>query len=388
VTVTPFAPTITPDVLEDLQDRLRGTRWPDQLPGASWDLGTDSDVLRPFVETRLEDYDWSAQQKRLAAFTHVRVQTASGLSVHAVHERGTREPGGKEPLPVVLLHGWPSSFVQMLPLMPMLTDPAQHGGQTSDAFDVVALSLPGYGFSDRPTERGWDVTRIADVVVDVMDQLGYPRFAARGSDLGAGVLQQLGLAHPERLVALHLSGTNPYLGWVADDLSPVEEDFVARAQQWNATEMAYAMEHSSKPQTLAHALNDSPVGLASWVLEKFRTWSDCGGDLDAVYARADLLTNLTVYWATQTIGSSMRLYYETAHSSSVAYGRVQVPTGMAMSGADMFPTPREWAARAYNVVHWTELPRGGHFLEWEVPDLIAQDAPSSPPTADPIHDSP
>ena len=218
-----------------------------------------------------------------------------------------------------------------------------------------------------------DVARIAGVVVDVMGQLGYDRFAARGSDLGAGVLQQLALTHPDRLVALHLSGTNPYLGWVPDDLSDAEKAFVTAAEAWNRSEMAYAQEHASKPQTLAHALNDSPVGLASWVLEKFRASSDCGGDLDAVYDRADLLTNLTIYWGTQTIGSSMRLYYETAHSSAAAWGRVEVPTGMAMSGADMFPTPREWVERSYNVTSWTDLPRGGHFLEWEVPDLVADD---------------
>jgi pimeloyl-ACP methyl ester carboxylesterase len=191
--------------------------------------------------------------------------------------------------------------------------------------------------------------------------------------LGAGVLQQLALTRPEALVALHLSGTNPYLGDVPDDLSPAEQEFVSAARQWSRSEMAYAMEHASKPQTLAHALNDSPAGLASWILEKFRTWSDCGGDLDGVYRREDLLTNLTIYWATQTIGSSMRLYWETARSSTAAWGRVEVPTGMAMSGADLFPTPREWVERQYNVVHWTDLPRGGHFLEWEVPGLVAAD---------------
>jgi pimeloyl-ACP methyl ester carboxylesterase len=218
-----------------------------------------------------------------------------------------------------------------------------------------------------------DLTRIAEIVVEVMDRLGYSRFGARGSDLGAGVLQQLALNHPDRLIALHLSGTNPYLGWIPDDLSPAEQQFLTNAQQWNQTEMAYALEHSSKPQTLAHALNDSPAGLAAWILEKFHRWSDCHGDLDSVYDRDDLLTNLTIYWATGTIGSSMRLYYETAHSTTAGYGRVEVPTGMAMSSADMFPTPREWVERQYNVIHWTDLARGGHFLEWEVPHLIADD---------------
>lgn len=370
--VTAFTPEIDPAVLDDLRDRLRGTRWPDQVGGAGWDYGTDTKVLRSFVDHWLHRYDWAAQQQRLAAVAHVRVDV-NGLGMHAVHERGLRAAGGPAPLPLVLLHGWPSSFVQMLSLIPMLTRPADHGADPSDAFDVVALSLPGYGFSDRPSEPGMDVARIAQLVVDVMAQLGYPRFAARGSDLGAGVLQQLALAQPERLIALHLSGTNPYLASVPDDLTEAEKAFVAAAERWNQTEMAYAMEHASKPQTLAHALNDSPAGLASWVLEKFRTWSDCGGDLDAVYDRDDLLTNLTIYWATQTIGSSMRLYYETVHSTDARWGRVEVPTGMAMSGADMFPTPREWAERSYNVVHWTDLPRGGHFLEWEVPDLVAAD---------------
>jgi pimeloyl-ACP methyl ester carboxylesterase len=363
VSVTPFTPSLDPYVLDDLRDRLRGARWPDQLEGTGWELGTDTATLRSFVDTWLNDYDWAAQQARFAAFDHVNVDVEAGgerLGVHAVHACSAAE----DALPVVLLHGWPSSFVQMLKIIPLLT---------ADGFHVVALSLPGYGFSDRPTRSGMDVARIAGVVVDVMAQLGYDRFAGRGSDLGAGVLQQLALAHPERLVALHLSGTNPYLGWVPDDLSDAEKAFVAAAEVWNQAEMAYAQEHSSKPQTLAHALNDSPIGLASWVLEKFRAWSDCGGDLDAVYDRADLLTNLTIYWGTQTIGSSMRLYYETAHSSTAAWGRVEVPTGMAMSGADMFPTPREWAERSYNVTSWTDLPRGGHFLEWEVPELVADD---------------
>ena len=374
MTVTPFVIDVPPAVLADLQARLRATRWPDQLiDGAPWALGTDLGYLRDLTAYWADGFDWKTQQKRLNAFQQVHVTVdvpgEGRLAVHAVHERAVSGAG----LPLLMLHGWPSTFVQMLPVIPMLTDPAAHGGAAGDGFDVVALSLPGYGFSDRPSRPGMDVSRIAGIVVDVMAELGYEKFAARGSDLGAGVLQQLALAAPERLIALHLSGTNPYLGWVPDNLTAAESDFVSAAQQWNATEMAYAMEHSSKPQTLAYALNDSPAGLASWVLEKFRTWSDCGGNLDSVFSRDDLLTNLTVYWATQTIGSSIRLYYETAHGSSAAWGRVEVPTGMAMSGADMFPTPREWVERSYHVTSWVDLPKGGHFLEWEVPDLVATD---------------
>ena len=168
-----------------------------------------------------------------------------------------------------------------------------------------------------------------------------------------------------------MSGTNPYLGWIPDDLSPPSSS--SSATRSSGIKPAYALEHSSKPQTLANALNDSPAGLAAWISEKFHRWTDCHGDLDSVYDRDDLLTNLTIYWATRTIGSSMRLYYETAHSTTAGYGRVEIPTGMAMSSADMFPTPREWVERQYNVTHWTDLPRGGHFLEWEVPQLVADD---------------
>lgn len=353
MTVTPYRIAVAPETLDDLRDRLRGTVWPDQVDGAGWDYGTELGFLRGIAEDWAR-FDWTAREKALNELPHVLVESG-GLRVHAIHQRSA-EP---DALPLVLLHGWPSSFVQMLPLLPDL--------------HVVVLSLPGYGFSSRPTGPGMDVAKIAGIVVDVMEQLGYSRFAARGSDLGAGVLQQLALAQPDRLVALHLSGTNPYLGYVPDGLSDAEKEFVAAAQQWNQTEMAYAMEHSSKPQTLAYGLTDSPVGLAGWILEKFRTWSDCDGDLDSVFDRDALLTNLTVYWATRTIGSSMRLYYETARSTSAAWGRVEVPTGMAMSGADMFPTPREWVERNYHVVSWNDLPRGGHFLEWEVPELVADD---------------
>ena len=361
MTVQPFEINIEPTVLDDLRDRLRGTRWPDEIDSAGWDYGMNGSVLRSFVHTWAEEFDWPIQQTRLNQYPHLRIDV-DGLGVHALHARAVDRAG----LPLVLLHGWPSSFVQMLPIVPLLTTGA-------DPFDVVVISMPGYGFSDRPRQRGMDLTRIAEIVVEVMDRLGYSRFGARGSDLGAGVLQQLALNHPDRLIALHLSGTNPYLGWIPDDLSPAEQQFVTNAQQWNQTEMAYALEHSSKPQTLAHALNDSPAGLAAWILEKFHRWSDCHGDLDSIYDRDDLLNNLTIYWATGTIGSSMRLYYETAHSTTASYRRVEVPTGMAMSSADMFPTPREWVKRQYNVIHWTDLSQGGHFLEWEVPHLIADD---------------
>lgn len=364
----PFAVDIPRATLDDLRDRLARTRWPDAVAVAGWDYGADLGYLQSLLAYWGDGYDWRAQEAKINAFDHV-VAEIDGITIHAIHERGR----GPNPIPVLVLHGWPSSFVQMLPILPLLTDPASHGGDPADSFDVVVASLPGYGFSGRPTERGMGVVRIADLLHTFMTrELGYERFAARGSDLGAGVLNPMALGHPESLIGLHLSGTNPYIGQVPDDLSPEEETFVASAQAWTTSEMAYAMEHSSKPQTLAFGLNDSPAGLAAWVIEKFRTWSDCGGDLESRFSRDDLLTNLTVYWATQTIGSSMRLYYETMREPG-RWGIPDVPTAMLMSPKDMFPTPRAWAERSQKIDRWTEIPRGGHFLEWEEPHAVAED---------------
>lgn len=366
---TPYTIAVSQETLDDLRERLARTRWPDEVTGSGWDYGTNAAYLKEVVTYWANSFDWRAQERMLNAFPQFRVDVA-GAGIHFLHVRGR----GDNPLPVLLLHGWPSSFWQMLKLIPLLSDPAAHGGDAgTDAFDVIVPSLPGYGFSDRPRERGMSVGRIAELFHHLMaGELGYTRYAVRGSDLGAGVIQQLALAHPGALVGIHLSGTNPYVGPVPDDLKEAEREFVANAQDWSMREMAYAMEHSSKPQTLAYGLNDSPSGLAGWIIEKFRRWSDCDGHLESRFSKDELLTNLTIYWATETIYSSIRLYYETARDAG-RWGRVETPTAMLMSPKDMFPTPREWAERSYNVVRWTEIDRGGHFLDWEEPELVAGD---------------
>jgi len=363
-----FAVNIPQATLDDVRDRLARTRWTDEVAGAGWDYGANLAYLKELTSYWRDTFDWRTQEQAINAFPHFRA-IVDGVGIHFIHQRGT----GDNPLPLVLLHGWPSSFWQMLKVIPLLTDPAAHGGDAADSFDVVVPSLPGYGFSDRPAEPGMSVGRIADLCAALMaGELGYARYAARGSDLGAGVLQQLALVHPDALIGLHLSGTNPYVGQVPDDLTDAEKQFVANAQQWTMQEMAYAMEHSSKPQTLATGLNDSPAGLAAWLVEKFRRWSDCDGAIETRFSKDELLTNLTIYWATETINSSIRLYYETARNPG-NWGRVEVPTGMLMSPKDMFPTPRAWVERSYNVTRWTEIPRGGHFLEWEEPELVVED---------------
>lgn len=359
VKATPFSINIEESVLEDLRNRLSRTRWTDEITDAGWEYGTNLAYLKELTDYWQNSFDWRVQEKALNSFANYRAEV-DGLNLHFILERSTKENA----MPILLLHGWPSSFYQMHEIIPLLTP----------SFDVVVASLPGYGFSDIPKEKGMSVGKMAGLFHKLMtENLGYQQYGVRGSDLGAGVIQQLGLLHPEALIGTHQSGTNPYVGYVPENLSPAEQEFVKNAQNWYATQMAYAMEQSSKPQTLAYGLNDSPVGLASWIIEKFWSWTDHGGNLENSFSKDELLTNLTIYWVTQTINSSMRLYYETAHDQGAQYGRVEVPTAMLMTTKDFFPTPREWVERSYNIVRWNEIDKGGHFLEWEVPDLVAKD---------------
>ena len=346
-------------ILDDLKDRLGRTRWPDELPGVGWDYGTNAAYLKELMGYWQKNFDWRKQEQAINRFPQFRTEI-DGLKVHFIHERSQN----KNAVPILLLHGWPSSFYQMHKIIPLLTD----------SFDVVVASLPGYGFSDIPKERGMGVGKMAGIFQQLMTEtLGYTRYGVRGSDLGSGVIQQLALTHPESLIGTHQTGTNPYVRYVPENLSPAEQTFVKNAQAWNATEMAYAMEHSSRPQTLAYGLNDSPVGLAGWIIEKFWRWTDHDGNLEHRFSKDELLTNLTIYWATGTINSSMRLYFETAHDQGAKYGQVEVPTAMLMTTKDFFATPREWVERSYNVQRWTIVDRGGHFLEWEEPNLVADD---------------
>ncbi|MFH5799115.1 epoxide hydrolase family protein [Haladaptatus sp. CMAA 1911] len=368
--VEPVDVSIREATLDDLRDRLARTRWPDEVAGAGWEYGTNLDYLRELVAYWENDFEWGTQESRLNEYDHFRAEI-DGIGIHFLHERGE----GDDPTPLILLHGWPSTFVQMLDIVPMLTTPSAFGGDPDESFDVVVPSLPGYGFSDRPTEPGMSVPRIADLFQTLMtDELGYDRYAGRGGDIGAGVLLQLGLKYRGSILGMHLGGTNPRVdeGMIPDDPTDAEREFIENAERWARDEAAYAMEQATKPGTLAYGLNDSPAGLAAWILEKFRTWSDNDGDVEEAFARDDLLTNLTIYWATETIGSSMRLYYESMRDPG-EWGRPDVPTALLMAPADMFPTPREWAERLYRIDRWTEVPSGGHFLEWEEPELTAED---------------
>lgn len=363
----------TPDsALDDLHRRLAATRWPDEPDGAEWTYGANVAYLRELAAYWRTQFDWLVQQERLNRFAHFKT-CVDGLDIHFIHERGR----GLRPLPIVLTHGWPSTFFELHKLIPLLADPVAHGGDAADAFDVVVPSLPGFGFSGRPRNPGITSTTIAAMWRMLMTEvLGYERFVAHGGDIGAGVTTRLGLRHAGAVTAIHITAVaTPYLGDGSRPLSAAERDYLESVRRWDEEEGAYAHIQATRPQTAAFGLNDSPVGLAAWIIEKFRAWGDCDGELERRFTKNELLTHVMIYWLTQTIGSSMRIYF--AHRRSPRnmgpQDRVRVPTGVALTVEPVDRAPREWAERSYNVARWTEFPRGGHFMGMEEPELLAED---------------
>ena len=370
--VQPYRVDIPNDVIDDMRARLARTRWPDEIPGSSWDYGSNLEYVKELVEYWRTEFDWRAQEEAINSLSHFRTNV-DGFGIHFIQERGK----GPDPIPVLLTHGWPSTFTEMLKIIPMLTDPASHGGEPEDSFDVIVPSLPGYGFSDQTRERGVSVIRIADLWASLMDGLGYERFAAHGGDWGAGITARLGYAYPERLIGIHVTAVSatPYLGPGSRDLTEAERRLVEEREQWRQDEGGYSHIQGTKPQTLSYGLNDSPAGLAAWIVEKFRTWSDCDGDVESVYTKDELLNNITIYWATQTINSSTRIYYESQRATW-GFGpddMIRVPCAVARFPKDLSYPPREWAERSFNLQRWTEMPRGGHFAALEEPEILVDD---------------
>jgi pimeloyl-ACP methyl ester carboxylesterase len=368
--IEPFHIEVDDAVLDDLRQRLEHTRFPDEIDGTGWDYGMPIEYLRELVEYWQDSYDWRAQERRLNSFHQFRTEI-DGQSIHFVHARSPHA----DAFPLLLTHGWPGSIVEFLDVIPRLTDPEAFGGHATDAFHVVAPSLPGYGFSEPPRTRGWDEHRIARAFSTLMGRLGYARYGAQGGDWGAQVSTRVGALDPGHCVAIHL---NMALGVPPDSttvLTEEEQADLAATRRFVKEESGYANEQGTKPQTLGAALNDSPAGLLAWIVEKFRTWSDCDGHPENCFTREQLLTNVMVYWATQTSASSARLYWESRHSGSSAQPLpfVDVPTGVARYPKEILRWPRSWVERQYNVVHWAEMERGGHFAAMEQPDLFVED---------------
>ncbi|HVQ76053.1 MAG TPA: epoxide hydrolase [Candidatus Binatia bacterium] len=371
---TPYTVAIPEEILDDLRERLERTRWPDEVDGAGWEYGASLAYMKDLVAYWRAGFDWRAQERAINAFSHFRARVA-GTGIHFIHERGR----GPAPMPLVITHGWPSSFCEMLPLIPLLADPGAHGGDPADAFDVVVPSVPGFGFSDRPTERGMTRSRVAELWVRLMSALGYQRFAAHGNDIGAVITGWMALDHPERLIGIHtmMPGfPGPDFGPGTPPMSEAERAFAARQDRWGREEGGYNLIQETRPQTLAYGLHDSPAGLAAWIVEKWRAWTDPDGDLDRHFTRDTLLTNVTIYWVTETANASGRSYYERARDPRriAPDARIAVPTGVALSTEAVQRVPREWAERRYvDIRRWTEFDRGGHFMAAEEPALLAEE---------------
>lgn len=371
--VHPFLPSYCESSVMDLRARLERTRWPDSIPGSGSEYGADVDFMRELCAYWQTEFDWKKALEAFCVFQHFRFD-AEGGGVHFIHERGK----GVRPLPIVITHGWPGSFLEMLKIIPLLTDPASHGGKAEDSFHVVVPSLPGYGFSDRPTESGMNTFRIAETWASLMKDLGYSRYGAQGGDFGANISTILALRDPEKVVGLHLNyipgSYRPYLE--ADvKLDATEEQFLKDDARWYEQSGGYSHVQRTEPQTLAYGLHDSPAGLAAWLVEKFRLWADCDGDLYRRFTRDEILTHITLYWMTETFHSSCRLYYESRkaplHFSKTDF--VGVPTGIArFPKEEPFPL-RPWVERGYNIQRWSEMPRGGHFAAIEEPELLVED---------------
>jgi pimeloyl-ACP methyl ester carboxylesterase len=365
--VRPFRIDIPQADLEDLQARLNRTRWPDQLPGVGWDYGIPLDYVKELAEYWRASYDWRAHERRLNEFPQF-TTTIDGQNVHFLHVRSA-EPGA---LPLVMTHGWPGSIVEFIEVIGPLTDPRAHGGDPADAFHLVVPAIPGYGFSGPTRDRGWNVHRIAQAWDELMRRLGYQRYGAQGGDWGSSISRQLGVIVPEHLIGVHLNMLAPVPSDQVE-LSDEDQARVAELQRFRSTGSGYGAIQSTRPQTLAYGLTDSPAGQLAWIAEKFREWTD--GDLpDDAVDRDQLLTNVTIYWLTGTAGSSARLYYEAARSGSWGPPATSTaPTGVAVFPKEIARSVRPLAELSNNIVHWSEFDRGGHFAAMEEPDLLVGD---------------
>jgi pimeloyl-ACP methyl ester carboxylesterase len=359
--------------VDDLRRRLAQTRWPDEIRRSRWDCGIGLDDMKEICRYWRDAFDWRRQIEKMSAFPHYR-HRVRGLGIHFIHVRGE----GPAPMPLIITHGWPSSFLEMLKIIPMLADPARHGGDAADAFHVVVPSLPGYGFSDRPGEPGVNTSRIAELWLELMSELGYQRLAAQGGDWGADVTTLMGLRHPERIIGIHLNSIPPYQPYIERGtvVSADEQAFLHQSGRRYEQSGAYDHVQKTTPQTVAYGLTDSPAGLAAWILEKFRDWGDCDGELECRFTKDELLSNITLYWMTETIHSSCRLYYEDNHAP-LHFRKgdvVSVPCGIArFLKRDGPPPPRRWVERGFNIQRWTDIPRGGHFPALEEPELLVED---------------
>lgn len=366
--IAPFRIEIPQADLDDLQERLARTRWPDELPGAGWDYGIPLEYVKDLAGYWRSGYDWRFHERKLNEFPQF-TTTIDGQRVHFLHVRSP-EPGA---IPLIITHGWPGSVAEFMNIIGPLTDPGAHGGDPADAFHLVVPSIPGFGFSGPTRDRGWNVRRIAQAWEELMQRLGYQRYGAQGGDWGSSISRELGLIAPGRLLGVHLNMLFPQPPGEVTDLTAEEQARLQAMRTFRTEGMGYAAIQSTRPQTLAYGLTDSPAGQLAWIVEKFGAWTDAGVPDEAV-GRDQLLTNVMLYWLTATAGSSARLYYEAARSGIWGPPATSaVPTGIAVFPREIAPPIRRFAELSNNIVHWSEFDRGGHFAAMEVPGLLTGD---------------
>ena len=377
--IEPFKIVIADAVLRDLKDRLARTRWPDQIAGTDWEYGVPLVYMRQLVEYWGATYDWREQEKKLNALDQF-VTRIDGLDIHFVHVRSKE----KNALPLVIVHGWPGSFVEFQKIIGPLTDPVAYGGKAEDAFHVVCPSLPGFGFSSKPNERGWSSQIMAVVMAKLMMRLGYSRYGAQGGDWGAGVTRWLAGNDGGHCIGGH--SNFPGANQPTDEpMRGVTEKEIQRMQQRRkelGDHYGYGAIQGTRPLTLGYSLNDSPAGLAAWIVDKFWAWSDHGGNLENSFTKDELLTNVMIYWVTESMPSAARIYFESSHNlprpQSMTPFRSTgkpAPMGYALFPKEINVPPRVWVERSAGgkLLHWTEMPRGGHFAALEQPQLLVDD---------------
>lgn len=369
--ITPFEIAIPQSAIDDLKRRLSATRMPDQLAGTSWEYGTDSSYLAELLDYWQNDFDWRQQESELNQFDQYKTEI-DGLAMHFIHQRSENP----DAIPLMIVHGWPGSVAEFTKIIGPLTDPTAHGGSAADSYHVIAPSLPGFGFSERPNEPGYSPERIAHILAGLMERLGYERYAIAGGDWGAIINRYLANNYPERLIGLHsnmvLAGP-PADESQREDITEAERALRDARTSYMQNEVGYQQIQRTKPQSLGYGLNDSPAGLAAWIVEKFHGWSDmpqgADGYLDNNFTKDELLTNIAIYWFTETITSSTRIYYESSKTPvQNPIGYIDVPTGVAIYPAEIYITPRSWVAAAYDLRHYAMMERGGHFAALEQPE--------------------
>ena len=364
----PFHIAVSDEALADLKARLANTRWPEAEPVDDWTQGVPLAYVQEVCQYWANDYDWRAREAQLNRFDHF-TAPIDGLDIHFIHARSPHENA----LPLIITHGWPGSVVEFHKVIEPLTNPTAHGGAPNDAFDVVCPSLPGYGFSAKPTETGWGVERIADAWAQLMAALGYDRFGAQGGDWGAGVTTAIGARHPSVCLGIHLNmvmaGKRPD---DAGELTDEENAALAALGHYQEWDSGYSKQQSTRPQTLAYGLTDSPAGQAAWILEKFWAWTDCDGHPENALSRDEMLDNIMLYWLNAAAGSSGRLYWESFRR--LRSDEVTVPTAVAKFPREILPPVRSWSETIYtDIRRWTNMPKGGHFAAFEQPELFVDD---------------